>query len=484
MKPGLTLSATFLLLAGTSTAATLHVATTGSDAPPANGTESAPWATITHALDNASDGDTILVEPGTYTGQIRLRGRFDTPVTVRSRIPWQARLRHDAAVVICYYGKGIIFEHFDVAHGGPGASPLVFQIQNLNGEDEPVTNIIVRHNVLHDSYNNDILKINNGARNIEVHGNLFYNHGNSDEHIDVNSVDNVHIHGNIFMSDFPGSGRPITGSASSFIVVKDSNGDDDAYIGTRNVTIERNVFLNWEGSPGSNFLLIGEDGHPYYESYDILVQNNLMIGNSNTAMRSAFGVKGSRDIVFRHNTIVGNLPANEFAMRLNTEGDNQIVRNVAFHNNIWSDPTGTMNRFSRAAPAETDNISINRNLYWNGGSAIPSDNAQVINHTDDTTAVLGDPLLGAQENIALPRWNPETGTFGDGSTTIHEAFERLVNLYGTPAEGSPAINAANSANSPTTDILGRPRTIGAAPDLGAVETGIAPTAAQTMFLVY
>jgi hypothetical protein len=49
-----------------------------------------------------------------------------------------------------------------------------------------VSNITFRNNVLHDSFNNDILKINNAASLITVTGNMFYNQGPSsisgDEH--------------------------------------------------------------------------------------------------------------------------------------------------------------------------------------------------------------------------------------------------------------------------------------------------------------
>ena len=70
-----------------------------------------------------------------------------------------------------------------------------------------VSRITLRNNILHDSYNNDILKINNGAGQITVEGNIFYNQTGSDEHMDVNSVTDVVIQDNIFLNDFAGSGR-------------------------------------------------------------------------------------------------------------------------------------------------------------------------------------------------------------------------------------------------------------------------------------
>ena len=107
--------------------------------------------------------------------------------------------------------------------------------------------------MFHDSWNNDILKINNGARFIRVENNVFYNQGpgtiSGDEHMDVNSVTDVSIEDNIFFNDFAGSGRPNLNDTSSFIVIKDSNAADDGLVGSFRIAVRRNVFLSWQGSP-------------------------------------------------------------------------------------------------------------------------------------------------------------------------------------------------------------------------------------------
>ncbi len=476
-----------ILISASASGQTFYVATDGNDQS-GDGSFANPWQSIGGALaslhDDNVDGATVLVRPGDYFGRQSLVGTFNSGVTVRSEVPYQARLRHSSQTVVAYANSrgasNITVEGFDIAHTGAGASPLVFHIDGAGG-NQGIGQITVRNNVIHDSYNNDLLKINNGVTDIVVEGNMFYNQTGSDEHIDINSVEDVIVRDNVFFNDFTGSGRVNNNNTSGYIVIKDSNDDDDQFVGNDRVTVQRNVFLNWEGSTGGNFVLIGEDAKPYIEARNVMVENNLMLGNSSEVMRAAFGVKSGENVTFRNNTVVGDLPALAYAMRVNVESPVVTNDEINFYNNIWSDPTGTMgasfggsNDFSDTPAGEVDQWELENNQYFNGGAAIPSSASETINFTDDTRRIVGDPGLPTQANLVVPRWDSTDGEFADGSATIREAFVNLVMRYGTPSSTSSGVDQAWAAQSPADDILGNLRDD--TPDVGAFELIATPGA--------
>lgn len=446
-------------------AQTVYVATNGNDQTN-TGSQSQPWATISHAIDQVVDGAIIEVAAGVYNGRVRLDQKFSNGVLIRSRQPYQARLRHNGgAAVICFSCQGIIFEGFDIAHSSNNVGGLVIQIQTTN-QGFPASNIVLRNNIIHDSTDNDLLKINNGAENILVENNMFYNQAGSDEHIDINSVSDVTVQDNVF---FNSVAQTVT---SSFIVIKDSNGNNDGVLGAKDITVKRNIFLNWQGNDGQSFVRVGEDGTANYEAERVLIENNLMLGNSQTMMRSAFTVQGSNDVNFRFNTVVGNLPSRNFAVRLLALGSNRNNNNIRLSNNIWSDPTASMGAegFTGADVFESpigtnDSVMLDNNLYYNGGNTIPADTAQDINLADDANALVVDPKLPIQNNIVLPTYNGIN--FGGGLTSIRDVFENLAVSYGKPAAGSGVINQATNDDRPSDDILGMTR--GNLSDVGAFE---------------
>ena len=444
-------------------------APTGNDANP--GTDEQPWATLSHAAATVPDvGCTVWVKSGTYSGTTELERRFTTFTTFRAVTPYRAELVYPGPVIELDGVRNMIFEGFRLRHAGPDSSRYLVIMDRR--DDIWSEHVIFRNNIFHDSFNNDLLKIHNGARFVTVENNVFYNQGDSEQHMDVNSVTDVVIQDNIFFNDFAGSGRPISDNSKHFIVVKDSNEGHDGHFGSKRITIRRNIFLNWQGND-ENFVQIGNDGKPYHEADGVEVVNNLLIGNSPDLTGSAFGVTGARNVLFANNTVVGDLPSEAHALRVAIKGENPPNENIIFVNNIWSDPTGTMGvdldgdsgKFSRGEPAETRNLVLDNNLYWNGGRPIPPGDL-VTPVEDDAHGIFADPLLRAQvEPVVLPRW---TGSrFCSGADSIREEFIRLVVYYGQLGIGSPAIGQADPTFAPGDDILGSRRS--ESPNIGAYE---------------
>ena len=430
-----------------------------------------PWPTLHFAAQHVPDDHcTVWVEPGVYEGEAHFVRRFKTETVFRAAEPYQVVLENAGKVLNFDGAKNIVIEGFRVRHTGPSDDPQVVKIDQA--DDQWSEYIVLRNNIFHDSYNDDILKIFNGARFITVEGNIFYNQAPAEEHIDINSVTDITVQDNIFFNDFAGSDRPNDEDTKSFITVKDSNGDEDGQIGAERIFIRRNIFLNYEGGK-ETLIQIGNDGKPYYEAVEVRVENNLVIGNNRDHLYAGFGVRGARDVVFSNNTIVGDLPASSYGFWISQKGDNPVNRDIHFYNNIWADPAGTMgkegsstaNRFSTGDPGESTGVLLDNNLYWNGGSKIPRGSV-VTPLKDDPWPIDADPLLNADHrDVILPRW--DGSAFLSGNTSIRAEFVRLVEQYaGIPAD-SPAVDAADPELAPADDILGRPR-IGV-PDLGAFE---------------
>ncbi len=438
------------------------------DLSPGRGTTPGnPWRTIGFGVLNVPDNDTtLLVLDGTYTNpSVNLSRVFTTSLAIKAQNPYRA--------ILTNAGGNSLFRSFGGAHYtiegfvlGPSRSVTMIQI------GEASHHFTFRNNILHDSYDNDILKINDRAMDITIVGNVFYNHGDSDEDIDLNAILNATVEDNIFFSDYAGSGRAVSGLARSNIVVKNSPCQWDSSFcnnWSKHVTIRRNILLNWQGAPSANFIRLGEDGTPAYEAQDVLIENNLMIGNSTNKIEAPIGVEASKNVTIRNNTVVGDLPARGYVVSLRASG--YQTDGVTIANNIWADPTGTMSVFSVGADAGISQVTFARNLLWNNGNSLPGSADGGLEAADDAQRIVQDPKLPAIGQVILPRYDTAANAFLSGQTTIAGEFQRLITLYGVPGSGSPVVDAADASKAAAEDILKQARAgRGAGPDIGAVES--------------
>ncbi|OGF50576.1 MAG: hypothetical protein A2231_10035 [Candidatus Firestonebacteria bacterium RIFOXYA2_FULL_40_8] len=453
-----------ILLSGYLYAGNYFVATTGSNTT-GSGSEGSPWATIGYAASVVPDnGSTIIVKDGVYAGTNSISRQFANLLTIKAENYYKARLTTVVGASVCAVnisGKNILFKDFEIYNQGSGTDEYLIHIST-----DPCCNIILRNNIFHDNFYQDMMKINAGAHNITIEGNVFYNLDPTAEwnFMDVNTVFDVVIQDNIYFNELG------TATSNGWVLIKNS---DNLRMITKNNTIQRNVFLNWQGKPDAAFVQIGESGKPFYEAEDTMIQNNLFIGNSTMPVMCALGVKGCKGVTFRANTITGNMPTGgwSYATRINREGANLVNTDIYFYNNIWSDNTGTMTDFADGTSVDSTNVIYKRNLYWNGGNSIPGDGEAHFDGTSsDTGALVANPGLNVnQSSVVLPKWSPSSGKFPSGNFTIRQEFERLVNAYGAITGGSPAFNTAENINMPVEDILGNTRET--QKDIGCFEYG-------------
>ena len=433
--------------------ATYYVDQAGSDTD-GDGSAQKPWASLQGATAALPDsGGDVVIADGIYGGTLDISRRFTGRAVFRAAHPYHVILEADQYAIRVDGGAGIEFSGMEMRHTGPeNADAFIVAIRNSS-------NVILRDNIIHDSFHDNLVKVSYSSSDILLMGNVFYNQGSmGGHHVEINGSVDVVVRENIFFNDFSGSGRANTQDTGSYIVLRNS----EAVPESRRIRIADNILFHWQGAPDQSFIMVGEDGLPFHEAQEVVIENNLMAGDSAESMYAPLTVQGARDISFRNQTVTGPLPSQAFGMRLSRTGQNPQNQNLLFANNIWSDPTGSMNALSDGQAADSADLLLTTNLYWNGTQSVPVTDG-VLDYTSDRHGIVADPVLPVAGVAVLPRWNG--AGFLSGASSIRAEFMRLVELYGTPDALSPVVGQAIGAASPMDDILNRPRV--APQDIGA-----------------
>ncbi len=425
-----------------------YVSTSGSDS--GSGSASSPWRTISHAFAAVPEsGDAIIwVAPGTYNENVDADHDFTGRVRLISEQAYGAKLTA-AYNPVLDIGPMVSIEGFEIV-GQPTSVDRTGLIYMHGADDAALVN-----NVIHDSYDNDILRVLASHR-VQVLGNVFYNPGDGEHTIDVNSGSQAtNIEGNFFFNDFAASGRA-GASIASFIVVKYSSGTQT----TGNMWIRRNIFAHYEGEKMP--LKIGADGELFAEAVNVTIENNLfhLAGPTDA---SGFEVVDARGVHFRANTFVGGAADDPFVGWVGTREGSPASEDINFVGNIFS-ASGQMQRLIESPDSLVTSGSIDSNLYWNGGQSIPSFGSDRLDISSDANAVKANPNLSSG-NAVIPVWLGSA--FAGGHATIEAAFRAYVLSYAKIDGASPAANVGFSG-APSVDILGNPRDNTA--DLGCFES--------------
>jgi hypothetical protein len=460
----------FVVVQSVAANGTYYIAPDGSDAD-GDGSAQSPWATIQHATESVpDDGSTIIVRDGLYTGYQFVERHFDKPLLITAENPYKARLVSPAdrnRVFFAYDASNFTVRGLEMSGSGASKGSYLVHIGTSSAHHITFEDCIIR-----DSYDNDLIKINDQAHHITFRNCLLYNApAGGDELFDVNAVQNVVIEDCILSSDMEASGREVKLNYHPYIVIKNSTHDPDNAASCRRIMLRRNIFCNWQGKSSHSYLLLGEDAKPFWEAQEVTIENNLFLFNNDNPSNGAITLKCRlRDINIRANTVSGTVVGwTAYAIRFSQERKGLTMKDTFIRNNIFADPAGKMPRlFAGERDHVRPKLVLENNLYFNGGRDFRHYESFLLRvPDDDPAAVVGDPMLADPGDTRVARWDVKAGCFESGSKTIREEFERIVNKYAALPVGSAAIDAAEARYMPQDDILGRRRD--KRPDIGAYE---------------
>ncbi|MDR3233554.1 MAG: hypothetical protein LBT46_07835 [Planctomycetaceae bacterium] len=453
-------------------AGTYYIAPYGSDRT-ADGSETKPWQTLTKAIKSVpDDGSVIIAKDGLYTGFMMPHRAFSKPCRVKAEHPHQARFTgKNGGNRVMYLDalSRVIFDGLHIYGNGSDNGEYLIQIATENTH-----HLVFQNCIIHDSYKNDLIKLNHFANKIRFTNCVFFNPNNhgGDEHFDINTARDVIIEDSIFFNDFAGSGRAEDNQSHSFIVVKNSENEPNV---SQYITIRRNIFLNWSGLPDQAYILLGEDNKDFFEAADVLIENNLFLHNQTVRTVGTFLFKGGlRRVTVRANTITGE----PFRLKSGLFGGYAAVfwklsrnppqEDILFAGNIFCNNAGSSLRFSAGKQEYfvDGGFKAVSNVYWNGKNPVKAERDDIFVPKNDPRAILTSPKLpDVPAKLPLPRIENAASA---ENFSIRKAFESLVKKYAVPAPGSSAIGSADPKNMPEDDILGKKRSKN--PDIGCYET--------------
>ena len=442
------LSMLILVWAALGQSASLYVAPNGNDSS-GNGSITFPFATISHALDASTTGDTIQIREGTYNEAVRIRNAnitlqaysnehviIHTPIddenldtTVAFDVDADGGALNGLEITGGYYYGIMLFTRWD--YGDPN-------------DRTGVSHVTIQNCKIHDT-GRDCIKVTPGCDFLTVENCEIYNSGRR-YNGNAEGVDNVN---------------------SDYMVVRDCYIHDTATTGVYakggaiGVLIERcviencgeiGVALGFDTSPEYFDLTVNPDR---YENIGGVVQNCLI---RDTAY-AGIAFYGAKDASAFNNTVINTAQLGHsplyFGITLQDWevdpdpndgiGYRPASVNIRVENNIvLQDTSGTATMvFIRTFYHEGDVNRVNgmegmpvmdHNCYWGGDASLT--------FTDER-----------------PGFEMENGTFADwqahiGSETHSFVADPLLDGENKPGVGSPCIDAGDSSV-PFSDDLGK-----------------------------
>jgi hypothetical protein len=399
----------------TGRAAELYVSPSGVDEP-ARGGSSAPWRTLQYAADRVNPGDTVHVANGDYVGFYLERGG-----TAGARITFVAE--GDAVRVTARNNQtpdGINVE------GAPYVTIDGFIVNDMprTGVRCALSDHVVirriradrngRWGILTGFCADIVIEDNVTTRSVAEHG-IYHS----------NSADRPILRRNIVWGN-RGNGIHMNGDASQ--------GGDGQITGA---LIERNIIYDNGTGGGSGINCDGVSSS--------IIRNNLLYLSraSGISLYRIDGAAGSSQNLVVHNTVIQS-STGRWALNIRDASTGNTVRNNIFLTEHATRGSIVIDDASRAGFTSDYNVITPR-----------------LSPDGDTT------ILG------LAAWQALGYDTHSAASTSALVFENAAANDYHLRVGSPAIDTADPTNTVAEDLDGHARSVGAGPDIGAYERGVA-----------
>lgn len=416
------LSIALFLLSSSGFAATYHVAPPPRGSNTNQGTESSPWATLQHAADRVTAGDTVLVEDGDYEPfHITRSGTISARITFKTNGPnvriFGQETYDDRYVSVSVLGDFVTVEGFkiDVMATGTSISSRGIRVSGTEG-----------------SYRSGVIVRNNNVTNAGWVG------------ITTSFAEGVLIEGNEVSNSKGQHGIYIANSADNPVVRGNKVHDND----------EAGIQINADGSQGGDGVIT-----------NALIENNVLYGNGLNGSGS-IELDGAAYTTIRNNLIYGNKTSGINMYRI--DGSTSSHHNTIVNNTIVM-PSGS--RHGIALRSGSTNAFLRNNIVIHLGTAdsIAVDGASISGLDSDYN------ILTRIENtsgnlINLLQWQSSTGQDQHSfEATASNLFVSSSSADYRLKAGSPAIDAGITIADVTADIVGTGRPQGSGYDLGCYE---------------
>ncbi|GEM_PF-1010594 len=458
-KPKALIWIIILMLSTFAFATDYYVSTTGNDNN--NGTLSSPFRTISKAVSEASEGDTVYVREGTYSEAVRIRRRLTLKTYNNEHVLIECPINDeniDTTLTIDVDADGTIIDGFEIT-GGYYYGIMLFTKWDWGEADRSgATNITIKNCNIHHT-GRDCIKItpecdNMTIENCEIHHSGTRYDGNAEGIDNVNSdnmvVRNCHIH------DIATNGVYVKG-------------------GGTNAVIEKNIIENC----GEGGVCIGFDTSPEYfdtntnpdryEAINSVVKNCLIVNTK----YEGIGFYAAKNCGAYNNTLV-NVAKNDHSA---------IYFGVALQD--WEADSDPNDGIGYRPPST--NVEVKNNIVYQSSSiSTPAVFIRTFYHEGDVGRVNGydgmpkmdyncyyfsgntptftDRRPGHEiENATLSQWQLHIN--GENHSFVSDP--KLDENY-KPQSGSPCIDAGDSSVPVDEDIDSNPRS--APYDIGCYET--------------